>query len=577
MSVRPPEDACRATLRDIARGAAAAGVIGLFLNLMHLALPLYTIQVYDRVLSSGSLETLGALATLVAVVLVFQAAIDFLRSRIFVILGGRLVSRLGHPVFRSAVETTLRQGPLAAAGVMRDVSDLRNFIAGGAIALPIDLIVAPMFLFVLFLLHPIYGLVGLAGAIVLTGMAIATEIIVRRPSARASQATNRVQSETSAAIRNAEVITAMGMLPEVTQRWRQAQATAVDDTERSRAAARALSAVARTLRVGFQIGIISTGAALVVSRDASAGTIIAANVLMSRLLLPFEHLIDGWRQWVDALASYSRIRTVVESGATQRSELPIEVGSGKLVADRATFMPQGGDKPLLRNISFQVESGELMGIIGPSGAGKSTLARLVVGLWAPSAGGVFLDGQSTYAHECASFGAAVGYLPQEPTLFEASVKDNIARFRDAPMEDVVRAARAAGIHELIGGLPQGYQTRLTDGGVRLSGGQRQRLALARALFGDPKLLVLDEPNSNLDAEGEAALVRAIEIARERGATVLVVAQRMSILSKADKLLMLREGAVAQFGPRAEVLAAIGPKRPARPEGNGVVPMREAGR
>jgi ATP-binding cassette, subfamily C, bacterial len=414
---------------------------------------------------------------------------------------------------------------------------------------------------------------------VLTGAALATEMLARRPSARAALAANKVQTETSAAIRNAEVITAMGMLPAIADRWRASQANAISDVERGRAAAKGLAAVARTLRVGFQIGIITTGAILVVNRDASGGTIIAANVLMSRLLLPFESLIDGWRQWVDALAAFTRIQGVVEAGATQRSALPISVGSGRLVADRVTYMPQGGGRALLRNVSFEVESGELLGVIGPSGAGKSTLARTIVGLWAPTAGGIFLDGQSTYAHERASFGEAVGYLPQEPSLFEASVRDNIARFREAPMEEVVRAARDAGVHDLIGSLPHGYQTRLTDGGVRLSGGQRQRLALARALFGDPKLLVLDEPNSNLDAEGEAALVRAIEIARERGATVVVVAQRMSILSKANKLLMLREGAVVQFGDRREVLAAIGPKRPVRKQGGGneVAVLREGAR
>ncbi len=576
MSTPRPDETCRIALRDVLRGAAAAGVIGLFLNILHLAMPLYTIQVYDRVLSSGSLETLGALAGLVAVVLIFQAVIDFLRSRIFSILGGRMMARLGNPVFESAVETTLRQGPLSATGAMRDLGDLRGFIASGAIALPIDLAVAPMFLLVLFLLHPFYGLVGLAGAIVLTGAALATEMLARRPSARATRASNRVQTETSAAIRNAEVITAMGMLPAIARRWRGAQLSAIADVERGRTAAKALAALARTLRVGFQIGIITTGAILVVNRDASAGTIIAANVLMSRLLLPFESLIDGWRQWVDAHAAWTRVAAVVETGATQRSVQPIEVDSGKLVADRLTYMPQGGAKPLLRNVSFQVESGELLGVIGPSGAGKSTLARMIVGLWAPSAGGLYLDGQSTYTHERASFGASVGYLPQEPTLFEASVRDNIARFRDAPMEDVVRAARDAGVHDLVGSLPHGYQTMLTDGGVRLSGGQRQRLALARALFGDPKLIVLDEPNSNLDAEGEAALVRAIEVARERGATVVVVAQRMSILNKADKLLMLREGAVAQFGSRQSVLAAIGPKRATPRGGNEVVAMRESG-
>ncbi len=228
-----------------------------------------------------------------------------------------------------------------------------------------------------------------------------------------------------------------------------------------------------------------------------------------------------------------------------------------------SFVPPGQTTPLLRNVSFQIEAGELLGVVGPSGAGKSTLARLVVGLWAPTAGGIFLDGQSTYAHERGSFGEAVGYLPQDPLLLDGKVRENIARFRDADMAEVVAAARLAGVHELIGRLPQGYETRLSDGGGRLSGGQRQRLALARALFGDPKLIVLDEPNASLDADGEAALIEAIELARARGAAVLVVAQRMSILNRADRLIVLKEGAVAQVGDRAEVLASLAPRRAVR--------------
>ena len=230
------------------------------------------------------------------------------------------------------------------------------------------------------------------------------------------------------------------------------------------------------------------------------------------------------------------------------------------MVDRLGYVPPGQDAPLLRNISFSILPGEMVGVIGPSGAGKSTLARLVVGLWPPTTGGIFLDGQSTFLHERASFGQAVGYLPQEPLLLDGTVRENIARFRDAPIEDVVAAARQAGVHDMIGRLPKGYETPLVDGGSRLSGGQRQRIALARAVFGTPKLLVLDEPNSSLDADGEAALIEAVERARASGAAVLIVAQRMSILNKADRLLLLREGAVAQYGDKAEVLAAFGPRR-----------------
>ena len=549
----------REAMHDLARGAAAASLVGLFVNLLHLALPLYTIQIYDRVISSGSIDTLIALTVLVAILLGFQAVLDFLRQRIFTILAARVAGRMGQAVFEAAVETALRHGPRASGEAMRDLGDLRSFIAGGAIALPLDLAVTPLFLLVLFLLSPVYGLIGVIGTALLTAVAVATEYFVRRPSARANQAASGVHGETAAAIRNAEAIVAMGMLPAVAGRWRRQQARALESIERGRSLAGILSATAKTLRIGLQISVVGAGAIIVIEGWATGGTIVAAAVLSARLLLPFEQLIEGWRQWLDALAALDRLRDVLNRGSNGRSRLPVSVEHATLVVDRLGFVPPGQERALLRNVSFRLEAGALLGVIGPSGAGKSTLARLVVGLWKPTTGGVYLDGQGTFAHERGSFGAAVGYLPQEPMLFDGTIRENIARFRDADMADVVAAARAAGVHELIGRLPKGYETPLSDAGSRLSGGQRHRLAHARALFGEPKLILLDEPNSNLDADGEAALIEAIEVARGGGAVVLVVAQRMAILNRADQLLLLKEGAVAQLGDRGQILAGLGPR------------------
>lgn len=561
-----PEDtpAWRAAMRDLAKGSAAAALIGLFVNTLYLALPLYQAQIFDRVIGSGSIDTLIALTVLVVILLGFQGLLDYLRSRIFAILAGRLAHALGRPVFEAAVESSLTHGPAAASGALRDLGDLRGFVAGGAIALPLDLLFTPVLLAVLFLLHPFYGLVGLAGAIILTGAALATEVLARRPVSQATLASGDVQAETAAAFRATEVIAGMGMLPAIAGRWRRAQRRSLESIERGRSTAKALAAAARALRLGIQIATVFTGAALVVGQHVSVGTIMAATVVLSRMLFPFEHLIDGWRQWVDAAAAAHRLREVLARGASGRSTAPAPIAAGRLTVDRLTYIPPGQDAPALRNVSFRIEPGELVGVIGPSGAGKSTLARMVIGLWRPSAGGVFLDGQSTHLHERSSFGAAVGYLPQEPQLLDASVRDNIARFGEARMEEVIAAARIAGVHDMIGRLPRGYETRLSDSGARLSGGQKQRVALARALYGDPKLLVLDEPNSSLDADGEAALVEAITAARARGAAVLVIAQRMSILHRADRLIVLRDGAVAQAGDRAEVMATLGPQRPAKP-------------
>ena len=554
-----PAEAYRAAMRDVLRGALAAGAVGFFVNTLHLGMPLYMIQIYDRVLSSRSMDTLLALLMLVGVLLGFQLVLDVLRQRIFAVLGGRFTAQLGTPVFEASIETTLRDGPYLAASSVRDLADLRSFIVSGMIALPIDLLMTPLFLSVLFLLHPAYGLVGLAGALLLVLAAVGIEFAVRRPSAKASATNGLVQAETAEAMRNAEVITAMGMLPALARRWRRSQGEAIEAVERGLRIAKGLSSLVRTVRMAFQVGIITTGAILVINDAATAGTIIAASTLTGRLLLPFEQLVEGWRQWVDAIAAAQRLHEITEAGATDRTTEGFEIATGRLSVDRLTYIPGTQGRPLLRNVTFEIASGELLGIVGPSGAGKSTLARMLVGIYRPTAGGVYLDGQSTFIHERASFGRATGYLPQDSTLFTATIAENIARFGDGDMERIVAAARAAGVHELIGSLPNGYATRLGGASVQLSGGQKQRVALARALYGDPQLLVLDEPNSNLDAEGEAALVTAIEAARIRGATVIVVAQRMSILNRADRLLVLKDGVVAQFGPRADVMEMMTPR------------------
>lgn len=554
------ESPWRGALVDLAKGVAAAAFIGFFVNLLYLSLPLYQAQIFDRVISSASFETLTALTIIVGLMFVFQSMLDFLRSRLLLVVAARLSTALGRPVFEAAVETALKSGTASAATAMRDLNGLRGFVAGGAITLPMDMAFTPILLVVLALLHPLYGLVGLCGAGLLTLVALATEMLARRPAATAIQKNVLLQADTANAIRNSEVIAAMGMLPDLSRRWRRGQAMSLDSIEAGGTTAKFLAAFARGSRVGLQIAVICTGAALVIRQEASPGTILAAAVITSRMLSPFEHLIDGWRQWVNALAIAQRLRRLLRDGARTRSAVEVPVGRADLLVDRLSYVPPGQDAPLLRNVGFAIGPGEMVGVIGPSGAGKSTLARLVVGLWAPTTGGIFLDGQSTFLHERASFGQAVGYLPQEPLLLDGTVRENIARFRDAPIEDVVAAARQAGVHDMIGRLPKGYETPLVDGGARLSGGQRQRIALARAVFGRPRLLVLDEPNSSLDAEGEAALIQAVDQARASGAAVLIVAQRMSILNKADRLVLLRDGAVAHYGDKAEVLAALGPRR-----------------
>ena len=550
-----------ATMRDIVQGGLIAGFVGFFVNILHLGLPIFTMQVYDRVLSSRSMETLTALIVIVSVLLIFQTLLDLLRQQVFVILGDRVATRLGRPVLEAAVETALTDGNGAAGNAMRDVTELRMFVSGGAIAMPIDIAMSPLFLAVLFLLHPTYGIVGIIAVALLVGAAVIGEYLMRRSKGGQAASRTRLHAEASEAIREAELVTALGMLPQLARRWNDSQAEMIRDTSRSQRVAKSLGTLTRTLRYALQIAVIAAGAVIAAQDLVNPGTIIAASVLLGRLLTPFERMSDSWRQWLDASGAISRLRTITRAGTVERVREPVPILTGRLGVDRLTYIPRTGAQPVLRNISFTVEPGEMLGVIGPSGAGKSTLARMIVGLQPPSGGGVFLDGISTFGHERTSFGAAVGYLSQQPSVFGATVRENISRFGLADIAEVMRAARAAGIHEMIGALPHGYETRIGPGGMVLSGGQRQRIALARALVGRPRMIILDEPNAHLDAEGEGFLVEALGEAQDGGAAIVLVAQRAAVLNGATKMLVLRDGAVTHFGARAEVMAALGGVRP----------------
>ena len=546
-----------AAWRDAVHGVGAAALVGLAVNVLQLAVPLYTLQIYDRVIASGSLDTLVVLTVLALGLLLVLGVLDYARSRLFLITGERLICLLDGPTLAAAMRARLR-GESAAGEALRDLEEVRRFLAHGPVALPLDLAMAPLFLLVLTALHPAYGLVGLGAIALLTGLAVTVDLITRHPSRVGDDQDREARLDVMAAVRQAEAIEALGMVEPLVRRWRRLRRMAGSRTERSQSLTRATAAAAKSLRMAVQVSMLATGATLAIEHAVTGGSICAAAILLGRVLFPFEQLIDGWRQWAAARRAWARLETVIGATDEGRATVAIPVADRTpLVVDRVTFAPAGAGRPLLRQVSFTVAPGEVLGVIGPSGAGKSTLARLLCGLWRPAAGAILLDGQEMSACERTSLGRALGYLPQDPCLLDGTVRENIARFDlDADPAQVVAAARAAGVHELVGRLPLGYETRIGDGGFALSGGQRQRIALARALFGRPRLLVLDEPNANLDAEGEQALLLAVDAARAGGAAVVIVAQRASVLANADKLLVLRDGAVAQLGSRAEVLQAL---------------------
>lgn len=565
----------QSALKRARSGVLYAALLGSFISALHLILPLYMLQVYDRVVPGRSLDTLIVLTLLAVAGLSFLGLLEYIRARVFMIVGERLARQLGAPVLQAAVAQSLRSQSAVATDAMRDVHELRQFVTGGPVALPFDALVSPLFLLLLFVLHPTYGVVGVVAIAILISLSIAMEYVARRPQASANDAAVRSHVEVGAAIRNAEIIEALGMRAAIASRWRQGQDRALMLVGAGNTAAKAISALARSLRMMVQIAMLATGATLLISHQVSAGSMMAATIMLGRLLQPFDQLIQGWRQWCLAFGAFTRLQHLLAGHVSDRLEVPAVAAEGTVVIERLSFVPPGSDQALLKGISFSLTPGEVLGIIGPSGAGKSTLARLLVGVWKPSAGGIYLDGHDVYAWERTSFGRAVGYLPQNAALLEGTVRDNISRLADAELADVITAAKAAGVHEMIGRLPRGYETVIGEGAFVLSGGQRQRIALARALFGGPRLLVLDEPNSSMDAEGEQALLLAIEQARRNGTTVVIVAQRTSVVATADRLLVLREGRIERIGPRREVAkdyAAPAPRRSIGPAAVARLPL-----
>jgi PrtD family type I secretion system ABC transporter len=551
-------------LADVIAGCKRAFVpLVLFsagINLLMLTTALYMLQVYDRVLGSRSLETLMALTLIALLALLTLAALEAMRTKLMIVVSNWISGRLSGPLLAANITTAAARPAERAARPLRDLDQLRNFLTGSAVFPILDTPWAPIFMGAIFLLHPWLGWVALGGAMALFSLAILTELVTRGPLGRANQASNSATNQAESALRNAEAIQAMGMLAALTNRWRQAQDTATAEQSVASVRAGIISAFAKFLRLTLQLGILGLGAYLAVQEVVSPGAMIAASILMGRALSPVEQAIGTWRTIVSARGAYARVKAAAAAVPATGDALPLPRPDGEIVVDSVSVAIPGVQEPILKDVSFKLAPGEALGLIGPSGAGKTSLARVLVGAWMPTSGRVTLDGMDVARWAPDDRGAYIGYLPQDVELFSGAVKDNIARFHDledeAVSEEVIRAAELAGVHDLVKGLPNGYETDIGEGGAVLSGGQRQRVALARALFGDPSFLVLDEPNSSLDNDGEEALFRALRELKEAGRTVIMIAHRPRALDHVDKILVLRAGSVEMFGPREAVLERL---------------------
>ncbi len=554
-TIDPRPDRLAATLGRCRPALFWAGMLGFMVNLLVLAVPLYILQLYDRVIVSRSLPTLFFLTVIVVGALVLYAVLEALRSHLFVRMGVWLDRALGPSTLMRAVEAGLQGHPYRAEA-LRDIGVVRSFLGGAGVIAFMDAPWTPLFVALLFVLHPLLGTVGLLGALALLGLALLSERTTHLRLRSANAAAVRAQQIADAAVRHAEVVDAMGMRTAVARRWASESFAATGLQGKASDRAAAILSISMAVRLLVQVAIFGAGAYLVTRDLLSAGAMIAAGVIAARGMAPVERAIASWRQAVQAAEAYSRLRAFLRAPPVRQASMPLPKPCGQLRVDRATYQPPGAPEPILRNISFRLSAGEAVGIIGPSAAGKSTLARLLIGAAAPSRGAVRLDGADVFKWNPEELGRWMGYLPQDVALFDASVRDNIARFGDVSPDMVVAAAQLAGAHDMILNLPNGYETRVGDGGVSLSGGQRQRIGLARALLGNPVFVVLDEPNANLDAEGEQALNAAIANLKSLGSTVAVIGHRAAIMTHMDKLLVLKGGKIEMFGAKETVLAKL---------------------
>ncbi|MCP5287110.1 MAG: type I secretion system permease/ATPase [Burkholderiaceae bacterium] len=521
-----------------------------FINLLALTSPLYMLQVYDRVLASGSGPTLLYLTLFAAACLVTMSLLELVRSRLLVRMSARFDAQLSELVFQHGLSAGRgSQG-------LRDVDALRSFSAGPTGLALLDAPWIPVYIGLVYVLHPVLGHVALVGGIALFLLGLWNERSTRVPLAEAGRELAASQQFTELSSRNAEVVRAMGMLPGLTRVWRQQHDLGLGLQGIASDRAANVASVTKSLRMFLQVAILGAGAWLVIQQQLTAGVMIAASIIMGRGLAPLESAIGGWRGFLQAREAWRRlVQALGETTATPEA-MPLPAPKGTLVFDKVSAAPPESRKMTLQDVSFTLPAGTCLGITGPSGAGKSTLARLAVGVWRPVTGTVRLDDVSVADWRREELGPHVGYLPQDIELFPGTVAQNIARFAEVDAQQVVDAAQLAGAHAMILALPKGYDTPIGPSGENLSGGQRQRIGLARAFYGRPPLILLDEPTSNLDAEGEAAVRQAMDALRAQSRTLIVIAHRPAVLGGTDKLMVVMAGAVASFGPTSDVMPAI---------------------
>jgi len=551
------ENSLMAALKACKGSFISVGFFSFFVNALMLVPSFYMLQVYGRVVTSGSIPTLVMLTLIMTILLGTMGSLEWVRSRIMVRLSTRLDVLLSRDLYRASFRKALDSGGMdASAQPLNDLTGLRQFLTGNGLFAFFDTPWLPVYIGVMFLFHPWYGWFAIACAIVLLVLAVVNEKLTGKAIAEANRQNIAANLHTNKTLRNAEVIESMGMLETLMGRWGERQRQVLLLQSQASDKGGMVTSFSKTFRTLSQSLILGLGAYLAVEHEINPGLMIAGSILLGRALAPIDLMIGSWKGFISARSQYARLNDILDEQQAEPQRMSLPAPEGHVLVENLIVSAPGSKAPILRNVSFAVPAGSVVGVIGPSASGKSTLARALLGVWAPQHGVVRLDGADINNWDKRELGPYVGYLPQDIELFEGSISENIARFREVDPEKVIQAAKTAGVHEMILQLQEGYDTVIGTAGVNLSGGQRQRIGLARAIYGNPRLIILDEPNSNLDEVGERALALAIQQLKATGATVFIITHRTSILAQLDRLLVLSNGAIALYGPREKVMAEL---------------------
>jgi ATP-binding cassette subfamily C protein EexD len=546
-----------AALKDVKSYFILAGVFSAAINILMLVPVIYMLQVYDRVMSSGSLSTLISLTLLMVALLMAMGGFEWVRSRILISASNRLEKNLRKRVSQAAFKNTLLSGGTGGGGqALSDLSSLRQFLTGSGLFAFFDAPWYPIYVAVMFMFHNWFGVAAIIAGIIMVALAYANEIMTSKRLQEANSLANNVSSQLGGSLRNAEVIAAMGMADDIRSRQEaSSDQVLVLQTEASSKAA-VIANVSKSFRMITQSLLLGMGALLALQGQISPGMVIAGSLLLGRALAPIDMLVGTWKGFSVARVQYARLGELLNAIPAEKETMSLPAPEGNLSAEQVVVVPPGSQITAVRGVSLQLDAGEVLGIVGPSASGKSSLARALLGIWPVRAGKVRLDGADIAAWDRAELGPHVGYLPQDIELFDGSISENISRFGELSSEKIVAAAKLSGVHEMVLQLPQGYDTVIGGAGGVLSGGQRQRIGLARAVYDSPELMVLDEPNSNLDDQGEKELVEAINRIKQMGCTVIVITHRTMVLQCVDKILVMKAGQAAAFGPKDQVLASL---------------------